>query len=94
MDDSQKIPLEDMDRPPQATGSPVDPNNPMETPGGETEITVIIDVGGSPKYPDDTPLIERIEPEDGVLENIDSIVVYYQEDESGPWILLTPVDVR
>ncbi len=95
MDDSQKIPEDDMDLPNNiVSGSPVDSSDPMVSPAGETEITAIIDVGGSSKYPDDTPVIERIAPADSVLENIASVEVYYQEDESGPWILVTPPGVR
>ena len=95
MDDAQKIPKDDMDLPDNiVSGSPADSSDPMVSPAGETEITAILDVGGSDKYPDDTPVIEKLVVDDSVLDNIASVEVYYQEDESGPWILVTPPGVR
>jgi len=89
MDDPQKIPPEDIERPTSTVGSPVDRDDPLVGPKGEEEVVVILDLGGSEKYPDDTPFVEKVEPIDDSLENIESVEVFYQEDESGPWIPVT-----
>ena len=88
MDDPQKIP--DVTTPEGSDGSPVDEDSPLtippNTPG---PIETVVDLGGSPKFPDDTPFVEKLVPDDEEIDNVESVRVYYQEDDSGPWIEVT-----
>lgn len=89
MDDPQKIPDDSIEKPEGSTGSPVDPDSPLVTPGDNEEVEVVIDLGGTDKYPEDAPFTEKIDPIDDELVNIDTVQVYYREDPSSPWEEIT-----
>ena len=94
MDEPQKIP--DVEVPEGSTGNIGNPEDDLTIPTSDEEGAplpeVILDLGGSDKYPDDTPFVEKVVlPEDYTPENVATVTVYYQEDESAPWIPVAEV---
>lgn len=89
MDDPQKIPDENVETPEDSTGSPVDSDNPLVIDSESEDTTTIIEFGNTPSYPEDTVVVDRLEPVDGVTDNVESVEVYYKDPETGDWI---PID--
>ena len=85
MDDPQRIPEDDLEIPGGLTGSPVDSATPLVIPANEGAQTIIIDVGGSDNYPNESPVVERLDVDEGVTTNVAQFTVEYQSDESDDW---------
>ena len=74
MDDPDKVPEDKWDTPATSTGSPVDDSNPLNIPADEPDKEVELGFG-SEQFPDDTPVVDRIEPK--VTENVKKVQYYY-----------------
>jgi len=92
MDDPDKIPETDMVLPTNNGGSPVsqDPDGALVIAAGEDPATIILDVGGSDTYPDDAPIVDRLEFVVGSIENVGTINISYQPDGSDGWTTVSP----
>jgi len=94
MNDPQKIPTDEMELPVGSSGSPVDSSTPLlYNPSGETSVTLVVKLGGTPTYPEDTVEMDRIEFLSDEIQNVASIQVSYKRDQSSPWEILEPSTV-
>jgi len=90
MNDPQRIPDENVETPTTSTGSPVDSNNPLVIEADSVDTTIVIEFGGTPTYPEETVVVDRIAPVTATTDNVDSVQVYYRDPETGDWV---PVDI-
>ena len=93
MDDPQKIPEGDMELPTGSSGSPVSSTTPLTIPVGESPATIVLDLGGTPNYPNEAPIVQTLDFNEADIENVASIEIFYKSDESDSWTPL-PSNVR
>lgn len=82
MNDPDKVPEDKISTPDGSTGNPVDSDNPLEIPGGSTDTDIELEFG-SDRYPDETPVVDKIVPTN--TDNVATVQYWYKPEGSDEW---------
>ena len=86
MDDGQRIPEDAIVKPPGSTGDVGDPNDPLVIPGGTTDPTIELQLGGSDRYPDSPEVVDRVVVTSS--DNVQTYQVFYKPPGSSSYVPL------